>query len=312
MSTALPDAGSPPAAPRAGADLRAARERLSWPVEEMSRGLHPRCRISKRWKKGASICCRAMPMRSGSCEPMRGRWDWIPTRSRVASRPKPAKSTARPNWCSPRRCRSAACQPVPSSCWVPCWQSAPTLAGIVCPATGGCRPRPWRRCPSSLASLARQAAPPAPPSATMPAATPTQPPMGATASAQPPVTVVASPSPLQDRTPADQPVPPVPAISPSSAAAAVPPSAPPAVPAASITSAIDQPRVVLTATADAWVQVRDRNGSVLLNRVLHNGDTWPVPPRPNLLLTTGNAGSTQLVVDGRGHAGSGRTRCGAS
>ena len=54
----------------------------------------------------------------------------------------------------------------------------------------------------------------------------------------------------------------------------------------------------MQATADAWLQVRDRNGGVLLNKILHNGETWPVPPRPNLVLTTGNAGGTQLVVDG--------------
>jgi cytoskeleton protein RodZ len=36
----------------------------------------------------------------------------------------------------------------------------------------------------------------------------------------------------------------------------------------------------------------------LLSRVLHAGETWPVPERPNLLLTTGNAGGTDLVVDG--------------
>ncbi len=31
----------------------------------------------------------------------------------------------------------------------------------------------------------------------------------------------------------------------------------------------DQPRIVLRASADAWVQVRDRAGPVLLNRILH-------------------------------------------
>ena len=91
--------------------------------------------------------------------------------------------------------------------------------------------------------------------------------------------------------------PPTPSISPSSAAAApvnplpVPPEAPQA-------PAQDQSRVTLAANADAWVQVRDRGGQVLLNRILHAGETWAVPARPNLLLTTGNAGGTVLVVDG--------------
>jgi cytoskeleton protein RodZ len=60
----------------------------------------------------------------------------------------------------------------------------------------------------------------------------------------------------------------------------------------------DQPRILLRANADAWVQVRDRAGPVLLTRLLHSGETWEVPAKPNLLLTTGNAGGTDLVVDG--------------
>jgi cytoskeleton protein RodZ len=135
--------------------------------------------------------------------------------------------------------------------------------------------------PERLATLAEQAVPPPPP-ATPPA----------------PVVVAAAPAPPQ---PAEEPAaPPVPSISPSSAAAAAvtpPPSmaAPAAQPEA---PAPDQPRIVVQATADAWLQVRDRNGGVLLNKVLHNGESWPVPPRPNLVLTTGNAGGTELVVDG--------------
>jgi len=80
--------------------------------------------------------------------------------------------------------------------------------------------------------------------------------------------------------------PPAPAISPGSAAAAVPPPPP------------DQPRIVLRVNADAWLQVRDRAGQVLLSRTLHAGDTWDVPARSDLLLTTGNAGGTDLLVDG--------------
>jgi cytoskeleton protein RodZ len=46
------------------------------------------------------------------------------------------------------------------------------------------------------------------------------------------------------------------------------------------------------------VQVRDRQGSVLLNRVMRSGETWAVPGKGQLLLTTGNAGGTELLVDG--------------
>jgi cytoskeleton protein RodZ len=101
------------------------------------------------------------------------------------------------------------------------------------------------------------------------------------ASAPVPAPAPAAPPPVQQAEAA-----PAPAISPGSAAAAVS-SAPP-----------DQPRIVLRASADAWLQVRDRSGQVLLSRTLHAGETWDVPGRTNLLLTTGNAGGTELLVDG--------------
>jgi cytoskeleton protein RodZ len=55
---------------------------------------------------------------------------------------------------------------------------------------------------------------------------------------------------------------------------------------------------MLRASSDAWVQVRDKSGQIYLNRILHAGETWQVPARPNLTMTTGNAGGTELVVDG--------------
>lgn len=59
------------------------------------------------------------------------------------------------------------------------------------------------------------------------------------------------------------------------------------------------PAVIIRATADAWIRVYDRSGSVILSQILRRGQSWPVPRKLNLLLTTGNAGGTQLVV---GHA----------
>ncbi len=98
---------------------------------------------------------------------------------------------------------------------------------------------------------------------------------------------------------------PMPAIPPSSAAAAVVPGAvPTTLPGTASTGATaqgalpDGTRIVLRARAEAWIQVRDRQGQVLLNRVLRQGETWPVPPKLSLLLTTGNAGGTELLVDG--------------
>jgi cytoskeleton protein RodZ len=98
------------------------------------------------------------------------------------------------------------------------------------------------------------------------------------------------------------------AISPTSAAAAQLPPRPveelPAAglsPAAAVPSASPAPdasRIVLRASADAWVMVKDHAGTVLLNRVLKAGETWPVPARSDLLLTAGNAGGTDILLDG--------------
>jgi cytoskeleton protein RodZ len=63
--------------------------------------------------------------------------------------------------------------------------------------------------------------------------------------------------------------------------------------------AADDSRVVLRARADSWIQVRERTGgTVLFNRVLRPGETYRVPMRPGLLLTTGNAGGLEVVLDG--------------
>jgi cytoskeleton protein RodZ len=56
--------------------------------------------------------------------------------------------------------------------------------------------------------------------------------------------------------------------------------------------------VVLRATADAWVQVRQKGGRVLLRRTMKEGETWPIPAEPDLILDSGNAGSLELEVDG--------------
>jgi cytoskeleton protein RodZ len=56
--------------------------------------------------------------------------------------------------------------------------------------------------------------------------------------------------------------------------------------------------MVITATQDAWIQVQDSTGNILFSKVLHAGDTWPVPQEAGLTMTTGNAGGTEIVTDG--------------
>nr|WP_185961567.1 helix-turn-helix domain-containing protein [Telmatospirillum sp. J64-1] len=58
-------------------------------------------------------------------------------------------------------------------------------------------------------------------------------------------------------------------------------------------------RIQLVATEEAWVQVRDDKGQLLLTRLLKSGDTYMVPDRPGLTLMTGNAGGLKITLDGQ-------------
>jgi cytoskeleton protein RodZ len=60
----------------------------------------------------------------------------------------------------------------------------------------------------------------------------------------------------------------------------------------------DGARVVLRFTGDTWVQVKERGGPALVTKVMKAGDTFPVPTRSNLVLNTGNAGRVEILVDG--------------
>jgi cytoskeleton protein RodZ len=86
---------------------------------------------------------------------------------------------------------------------------------------------------------------------------------------------------------------PVPTPVPVQVPAPPPPAAAPAPPPA------DQPRIILRFKADSWTQVRDpRTNQQLLNRTMRAGETFPVPNREGLLLSTGQAQATEVVVDG--------------
>ena len=75
------------------------------------------------------------------------------------------------------------------------------------------------------------------------------------------------------------------------------PTPAPALPAAP-PAAADGGRLIVRAKSEAWVQVRDKSGPVIFNRTMRPGETWPVPNKPGLLLTVGNAGGTEILVDG--------------
>ncbi|MBR0672591.1 helix-turn-helix domain-containing protein [Neoroseomonas soli] len=96
-----------------------------------------------------------------------------------------------------------------------------------------------------------------------------------------------------------------PATTPTQAAAAVAPPAPApvAAPASPQPPAIPMPdgiRVLIRARGESWIQVRDgRANQVLIDRVLRTGDTFQVPNRDGVVLTTGKAENLEIVVDGQ-------------
>jgi len=57
-------------------------------------------------------------------------------------------------------------------------------------------------------------------------------------------------------------------------------------------------RVQLEARVDVWVQISTTDGDPLLSRILRQGDKYLVPSRDDVVLTTGNAGALQIMVDG--------------
>jgi cytoskeleton protein RodZ len=60
----------------------------------------------------------------------------------------------------------------------------------------------------------------------------------------------------------------------------------------------DGARVLLRFTGDTWVQVKERGGQALVAKVMKAGEAYPVPTRANLVLNTGNAGRIEIMVDG--------------
>jgi len=64
--------------------------------------------------------------------------------------------------------------------------------------------------------------------------------------------------------------------------------------------AIDGPvRIVLAATTDSWIQIRDANRSLLFTGLLKPGERYRVPDRPGLSMRVGNAGGLDVTVDGK-------------
>jgi len=297
MSEVASDSAGTPVAGRAGADLRAARERLGWSLPAIAehvriRKVHLEAledgRLSDLPSHAYALAFLRSYARALGLDP-----DETVRRFKNES----GEAEARPDLIFPAPVPERG---LPSGAIV-------LLAFVLCI----CAYAGWYRLsaegrlpaetvisvPERLAPLAEQAIPPAAPSSS---ANASGTPMAAASSGA--VSASAGAATARGGATSDT-SPPAPAISPTSAAAAsiqgrpqetMPPQALAPVPA----PAADESRIVLRASAPTWLFVKDKAGVVLLNRTLKPGETWPVPARGDLLLTTGNAAGTDILVDG--------------
>ncbi len=278
MSVVTPLPSDAPEAQRSGADLRTARERLGWSLEDIAAGLHIRLCHLEALEEGRITLLPGNAYAVGYVRSY-ARALGLDAEEMVRRFKNEAAEVGR---------RTELLFPVPMpDRGLPA--GAVMLLGLVLSigayvgwyhlsGEGRLPAEAVTAIPERLAPLAQQALPPVKPVAV----------------AEAPMAAVPHPAAEAQAVQAD-PAPPVASISPTSAAAALIRDPAPAQPAA---PAADESRILLRASADAWLQVKDRSGTILLNRVLKAGETWPVPPQDNLVLTTGNAGGTEIVIDG--------------
>lgn len=74
-------------------------------------------------------------------------------------------------------------------------------------------------------------------------------------------------------------------------------------------AAITQHPIVLRANENVWLEIKTTEGKIILSRVLSGGEEYWVPAdQPNLIMTLGNAGGLQIILNGQnlpllGHQG---------
>jgi cytoskeleton protein RodZ len=55
----------------------------------------------------------------------------------------------------------------------------------------------------------------------------------------------------------------------------------------------------IQAIADSWIQIKTLDSNILLSRVLKTHETYTVPNRNDLLLSTGNIGALVIRINGK-------------
>jgi len=197
--------------------------------------------------------------------------DYIKKATGVGQTVENAPSEAAPAEHTEAQAATSPVQPTPPPATT---QSAPSSESVASPAAPATPPS---------SSTAAEPAPPPPavlatPSTDVPAAVPlaqsTTPPPAAPATSTPEPTgdTGASPpaGPTEEASAAAQPTP-------------VPPAA----------------KVVIRANRDSWIEIRDKDDAVVLQRVLRQGETFNVPDQKGLVMTTGNAGGIVIELEGK-------------
>ena len=270
MSYVDPEGVPPPAgAARVGAELRAARQRLGWALPDVANGLRIRLAYLEAIEDGR---LSELPGNAYAVGFVRTYANSLGLDADEVSRRFRAEAQE-----INKKTELSFPAPVPQR-GVPA--GAVVLLGLLIAA--GAYVGWYRYTGSDDARVSQPASPPPDRLAAMVPAQQVQSPQVAS--------ILPSSPPVQTGPVAASPAPPVPVPMPVPVAIAppAPVQAPPAV----------TTRVVLRAKSGGWVQVREKQGQVLLNRVMRPGETWPVPMKAQLLLTTSNAGAMELLVDG--------------
>jgi len=137
----------------------------------------------------------------------------------------------------------------------------------------------------------------------------TQPTAPAGAGLRAAVPIGSEPSPIEESPPAPPPTSPVQAPALSAAMSALPPAPPPVLVGLAPAPQSEEPRaygivdgparIVIRATSESWIKIRDANQTVLLEGFLKAGESYRVPDRPGVSMRTGNAGGLDITVDGK-------------
>lgn len=64
------------------------------------------------------------------------------------------------------------------------------------------------------------------------------------------------------------------------------------------TASSSDSRIIIQATEESWIQVKNAQGQVLIEKLMLMGEIYRVPDRPGLTLSSGNIGALKLIVNG--------------